>query len=81
MIIDTNDMEMDFTIKDVDGLVLINPREIGIEVCMQHLDDDEIWQSDLIYDIQQYIDDIVFQAFNSCVETLNENDRQIDIEK
>lgn len=80
MIIDTNNMEMDFTVKDVDGLVLVNPREIGIEVCMQHLDDDEIWQSDLIYDIKLYLDDIIHEAFDSCHETLRENDKEIDVE-
>ena len=45
MIINTKEIDHDFTILEVDGLVLVNTREIGIEVCMQHLDDDEIYQS------------------------------------
>ena len=79
MKIDTKEIEHDFTISEIDGMILINPREIGIEVCMQHLDDDEIYQSDLIYDIQMYFNDIINQAFDSCEETLKSNNREIDI--
>lgn len=81
MNIDTKNIEHDFTIKEIDGFVLVNPREIGIEVAHQHIDDDEIWQSDLIYDIQQYVQDIIYQAFDAAVDTLHENDRDIDVEK
>ena len=42
MKIDTKEMEHDFTTMEVDGLTLVSPREIGIEVARQHLDDDEI---------------------------------------
>ena len=79
MKIDTNEIEHDFTIMEVDGLYLINPSEIGTEVCMQHLDDDEIWQSSLIYDIQLYLNDIIDEAFDKCEENLHENNREIDI--
>lgn len=81
MKIDTNNMEHDFTTMEIDGFTLINPREIGIEVAGQHLDDDEIWQSDMIYDIQQYFADLINEAFDASVETLRENNREIDIEK
>lgn len=77
MKIDTKEMEHDFTTMEVDGLTLVSPREIGIEVARQHLDDDEIWQSDLIYDIQQYFADLIDAAFNASVETLRENNRDI----
>ena len=79
MIINTKEISGDFTIQEIDGLILVNPREIGIEVCMQHLDDEEIWQSDLIYDIQLYLEDIINEAFDNCEEVLRENNREIDI--
>lgn len=81
MKIDTKEMEHDFTTMEVDGFTLVNPREIGIEIAGQHLDDDEIWQSDLIYDIQQYFADLIYAAFDASVETLRENNRNIDVEK
>lgn len=81
MKINTKEIEHDFTTMEIDGFNLVNPREIGIEVAMQHLDDDEIWQSDLIYDIQQYFVDLVNAAFDASVETLHENNREIDVEK
>ena len=81
MKINTREMEHDFTTMEVDGLTLVNAREIGIEVAMQHLDDDEIWQSDMIYDIQQYFTDLINEAFDASVEMLRENDREIDVEK
>ena len=78
MIIDTENIDHDFTVMYVDGLVLINPSEIGAEVCMQRLDEDEIWSSDLIYDINEYLTDIVNQAFDKCEEALQDNNREID---
>lgn len=81
MKIDTKEMEHNFTTMEIDGLTLVNAREIGIEVAMQHLDDDEIWQSDMIYDIQQYFTDLIYEAFDASVEMLRENNRDIDVEK
>lgn len=81
MKINTKEMEHDFTTIEIDGLTLVNAREIGIEVAMQHLDDDEIWRSDIIYDIEQYFADLINEAFNASVEMLHENDRDIDVEK
>lgn len=79
MKIDTNEMEHDFTTMEVDGFTLVSPHEIGIEVAQQHLDDDEICQSNLIYDIQQYFVDLINTAFDVSVETLHENNRDIDV--
>ena len=75
------EMEHDFTIIEIDGLMLINPSEIGAEVCMQHLESEEIWQSDLIYDITLYFNDIIDKAFDKCEETLHNNNRKIDVFK
>ena len=81
MKIDTKEIEHDFTTMEIDGLTLVSPREIGIEVAGQHLDDNEIWQSDLIYDIQQYFADLINAAFDASIETLRENNRDIDVKK
>ena len=78
MIIDTKNIEHDFTVMWIDGLVLVNPSEIGAEICMQRLDEDEIWSSDLICDINEYLVDIVNQSFDKCENCLHENDRQVD---
>ena len=66
MKIDTKEIEHDFTTMEIDGLTLVSPREIGIEIAGQHLDDDEIWQSDLIYGIQQYFADLIDAGFAFC---------------
>ena len=81
MIVDTENIDHDFTVMWIDGLVLVNPSKIGAEVCMQRLDEDEIWHSDLYYDVKEYLDDIVVQALKACNETLHENNREIDILK
>ena len=78
MKIDTQKIEHNFTVIYVDELFLINPSEIGVEVCMQRLDEDEIWSSDLIYDINEYLADIVNQAFDKCEKALQDNNREID---
>ena len=78
MIIDTENIDHDFTVMWIDGLVLINPSEIGAEVCMERLDEDEIWSSDLICDINEYFTDIVNQSFDKCEDCLHENNRQVD---
>ena len=78
MKLDTKEIEHDFTICELDGLVLVNPREIGIEVALENLDTDYIYQSDLRYEIEEYLVDILNEAFNCAVETLHENNRDID---
>lgn len=75
MIIDTKEIEMDFTTADIDGLVLVNPREIGIEIANQMLDNDTIWESDIHNEIELYLNDIFVEALNTAIEVLKENGR------
>ena len=81
MIIDTEQIEHNFTINEYDGLKLINVQEIGNEVAQQFIDSDEIWQSDMIYEISLYFSDLINEAFDKAVEVLKENQRDIDVEK
>lgn len=78
MKLDMKEIEHDFTTWEIDGLVLVNPREIGIEVALENLETDVIYQSDLYYEIEQYLADIVNEAFDCAVTTLRENNRDID---
>lgn len=75
MKIDTNEIDMEFTTQNIDGLVLVNPREIGIEIANQHLDDDVIYQTDIYNYVEEYLIDIIEEAVNTAYQTLKENNR------
>ena len=73
MIINTNEIEHDFETMKIDGLVLVNPREIGISVAYDMIDNDLIWESDIYNDIKLYLSDIIEEAVNTALEVLEEN--------
>lgn len=73
MIINTNEIEHDFETMGVDGLVLVNPREIGISVAYDMIDNDLIWESDIYNNIKLYLSDIIEEAVNTAWEILEEN--------
>lgn len=73
MIINTNEIEHDFETMEVDGLILVNPREIGISVAYEMLDNDLIWESDIYNNINLYLSDIIETAVNTAWEILKEN--------
>lgn len=73
MIINTNEIEHDFETMEVDGLILVNPREIGISVAYDMIDNDLIWESDIYNNIKLYLSDIVEEAVNTAWEVLEEN--------
>ena len=81
MKIDTDEMEHDFTVIDIDSFKLVNLREIGINIGTMFIDRDEIWLSDMIYEIQKYFEDFIDSAFDEALNYLNENGREIDVEK
>lgn len=73
MIINTNEIEHDFETMEIDGLVLVNPREIGISVAYDMIDNDLIWESDIYNNIKLYLSDIIEEAVNTAWEVLEEN--------
>lgn len=81
MKIDTNEMEHDFTVIDIDSFKLVNLREIGINVGTMFIDRDEIWLSDMIYEIQKYFEGFIDSAFDEALNYLKDNGREIDVEK
>lgn len=73
MIINTNEIEHDFETMNIDGLVLVNPRELGISVAYDMLDNDIIWESDIYNNIELYLSNIIEEAVNTAWEVLEEN--------
>lgn len=80
MIIDTKEMDHEFTIEDIDGFKLINPSEIGTEVAMQFLENEKIISSDIMYEIQLYFNNLINEIFDKTEDVLNENNRKIKYE-
>lgn len=73
MKIDTKEIEHDFDTLNVDGLILTNPREIGITVAYEMLDNDIIWESDIYNKVYEILDDIIETAVNTAYDVLEEN--------
>ncbi len=80
MIIDTNEMDMEFTVKEVDGLILINPREIGVEVAYQFFDEDgDIYESAITDEAHQYLVDTLMLCVTEAINVLTDNGRGDDV--
>lgn len=73
MIINTNEIEHDFETMEIDGLILVNPREIGVSVAYDMIDNDLIWESDIYNNIKLYLSDVIEEAVNTAWEILEEN--------
>lgn len=75
---DTNEMEHEFCTQKCDGFILVNAREIGIEVAHQLMDCDAIYQSDIYEQITEYLVDIMSEAQTVACEVLEENNKIIE---
>ena len=69
-------IESEATIIEVDGITLANPREIGLEVAYQFIDEDAyIFE---IYDaVDEYFANVKSEAVARAIELLEENNRKI----
>ena len=77
IIINTNDIEHDFETFNIDGLVLVNPRELGISVAYDMIENELIWESDIYNNITLYLSDIIEEAVNTALEVLEENNGDV----
>lgn len=66
---------------EINEFVIIDTKQIGNEIGLQFLNKEEIWQSDMMYEIMLYLNDIQNTIFDSAVETLKINGKEIDVEK
>lgn len=74
MKLDTNDMDLAFTVLELDnGLILINTKAIGDEVAQDYFDEDEIYESSIMDDIQQYLVDTLCLCTDEAIKVLNNN--------
>lgn len=79
MILDTNEIEHDFTVLNVDEFRLINTREIGVRIASMFFDKEEIWESEMLHEIQKYFDGFILTAFEEAENVLKDNGRKIDV--
>lgn len=78
MIIDTNEIEHDFETMDADGLVLVNPSEIGVTIAHKLLDKESISKADVYYSTIQYLSEIIKIATDKSWTVLKENRNDIE---
>lgn len=67
-------------VENIDGLELVNIKAMGENIAESFEDEDEIYQSDLIYAIQRELDDLINQVFDIAKEKVQNNGTTI-IEK
>lgn len=67
-------------VENIDDLELVNIKAMGKNIAESFEDEDEIYQSDLIYAIQRELDDLVNQVFDIAKEKVQNNGTTI-IEK
>lgn len=67
-------------VENIDGLELVNIKAMGENIAESFEDEDEIYQSDLIYAIQRELDDLINQVFDITKEKVQNNGTTI-IEK
>lgn len=60
-------------VENIDGLELINIKAMGENIAESFEDEDEIYQSDLIYAIQRELDDLINQVFDITKEKVQNN--------
>ena len=77
MIIDTKEIDHEFTTKDIDGFVLVNPSEIGVNVAYELFEHKSIWESDVYNFVETYLADIISESANKAFEVLKENKKVI----
>lgn len=67
-------------VEEIDELELINKKAIAENIVENFEDDDEIYQSDIIYSIQREFDDLINQIFDNAKDEIKNNGTTI-IEK
>lgn len=67
-------------VENIDDLELVNIKAMGENIAESFEDEDEIYQSDLIYAIQRELDDLINQIFDIAKEKVQNNGTTI-IEK
>lgn len=67
-------------VENIDDLELVNIKAMGENIAESFEDEDEIYQSDLIYAIQRELDDLINQVFDIAKEKVQNNGTTI-IEK
>lgn len=77
MIIDTKEIDNEFTTMDIDGFVLVNPSEIGVSVAYELFEHESIWDSDVYNFIETYLADIISKSANKAFEVLKENKKVV----
>ena len=67
-------------VENIDDLELVNIKAMGENIAESFEDEDEVYQSDLIYAIQRELNDLVNQIFDIAKEKVQNNGTTI-IEK
>lgn len=65
-------------VQEDNGFIIIDPQYIGHEVALQLEEKEDIWQSDIIYEIELYFNEIINTIFDYAIETLEKKDKKID---
>lgn len=82
MKIDTEQIEYDFTVKEIDGFLLVNPAEIGNEIACKMIEtakvyDTDIYEAELYDEANEYMKEIIFQIVNDAIYFIEQNNIEV----